>query len=133
MKLLVGCILFFLGSVCTINATEYVIVKGDTIGVIAQKTQCTVEEISKLNGISPPKYIVHVGDVIRYISTEDIYLAKKWIEIYMDTISIDEAERVVMQRMHQALESNNIKYDEGGVGGIYADEVLILADAQKTK
>ena len=134
MKNIVIVATFLLTMICgNVEAADYQVAPGDTIGIISRKLNCTIEELARLNNIKAPKYIVHIGDIIRYVTDEDIRLAQDWIEEYLWTNVPDQAERISMKMMLYALDHHNIRYDNQRDGGIYADEVLLLADAQEAR
>ncbi len=124
---------FLVGISAYVQAAEYSVKKGDTIGVIAQKTGASIDQLARLNSIESPEYVVHEEDVLRYVSSKDVALARKWIEEYV-AVTLDNDERVSFEKMLQSIDEDNIQYDCKKIReGICADEILLLADTQRGK
>jgi membrane-bound lytic murein transglycosylase D len=43
------------------DALEYTVRQGDTLAAIASRHRVTLSELASLNGLSPPHYVIHVG------------------------------------------------------------------------
>lgn len=113
---------------------EYIVKGGDTIGIIAQKTGQSVENIALLNNIEAPKYVVRIGQRIEYISEEDRSLARTWIYDYVMSRPHIGEDYFFFQKLLRDLENNQIQYDEFAKRqSIYASEVLLFAGAQRAQ
>ena len=113
---------------------EYIVKSGDTIGIIAKKTGQSVKNIALLNNIEAPKYVVRVGQKIKFINEKDRSLARMWVYNYvMSRPHIDE-DYLFFQKLLRDLENNQIQYDEFAKRQfIYASEVLLFAGAQRAQ
>ena len=110
------------------NAAEYVVQSNDTIGIIAQKTGESIMHLAQLNNINAPKYIVRVGQTLRYVSADDMQCAQLWIEEHLaSSVHRDEA----FEKMLVDIENNHIYYD--GDMDTHADSIIVLADAYRRK
>lgn len=100
------------------NAAEHVVQLGEVIGIISQKTGCSVEHLAELNDIDAPAYIVKQGQTLRYVSDDDFADAQKWVEARLDYKGFPKILKDIKAR--------NIKYS--GDKSTHADEVLLFAE-----
>ena len=110
-------------------SAEYKVQAGDVISRIAQKTGCSIEELVKLNDISPPQYIVRKGQIIKYITKTDLINAQKWVEQYLLGLNPNDIEYKSFEKILRDIRMRNIKYE--GELSTTASEVLLFAKLYK--
>ena len=120
--------LCFLLQVSIVCAAQYKVQDGDVIGVVAQKTNRSIEQLAVLNHIEAPEYTVRIGMVLRYASDDDIRRARLWIVDYMASLLNESDEYKSFTQMLQNIDANNIQYDDTQ-SGTYASEIILLANA----
>jgi len=113
---------------------EYIVQEGDVIGIVAEKTGCSIEQLAQLNSIEAPKYVVQVDTMLRYVSQSDLKYARKWLEEYILSLTEDNVEYASFSRMILDIDANNIQYGDGlASGGARASEIILLSSVYQNR
>jgi len=114
--IIIGILVMF--CVSTSNAAEHVVQPGEVIGIISQKTGCSVEHLAQLNDIDAPAYIVKQGQILRYVSDSDFEDAQKWVEARLEYNGFSQ--------ILEDIKARNIKYI--GDKSTHAEEIILFAE-----
>ena len=131
--------LIILMSHMQVSAAEHVVDKGQVFGKVAEMVgyfgRDNMHNLAVFNGVSTDEYSIKEGQVILFLSEEDVVRAQEWIEEQLQVISPKSEDYADLQKALVDIKRKDFEYNESKdiSNKTFASEILVFSDAQERR